>query len=139
MLDANGNTLAGKPHNFFFAWAEQVFMFLLDTAEAFSPEADEKKDSSTPNGASAPGGPVKANKGMILKKSVEYIRYYYVKTLYETRRNSFILLFLVGTFNNSLTLKRPGTGSWRHNLPPRKPVRTEMEAQLPIVARHPHH
>lgn len=54
-------------------------MFLLDTAEAFSPDADEKKDSSTPNGASVPGGPVKANKGMILKKSVEYIRYYYVK------------------------------------------------------------
>lgn len=49
-------------------------MSILDSTEVFLPDADEKKDvtAATPNGA---GGPVKANKGMILRKSVEYIRY----------------------------------------------------------------
>ncbi|GJJ10606.1 hypothetical protein Clacol_004833 [Clathrus columnatus] len=45
---------------------------MTDPAEAFIPDAEDKKDAAN---SAAAGGPVKANKGMILRKSVEYIRY----------------------------------------------------------------
>lgn len=82
-----------------------------ESASATAPSASPTATSPT-NGASqqaANAGGVKANKGMILRKSVEYIRYAFHFT--------FMIRFTLclGTYNNSSQHKVLATGNWKPN------------------------
>ena len=60
---------------------------------------------------------MKANKGIILKKSVEYIRCVFTYSLAKTGAETDLFAGEPDTCNNSSQLKRPGTRSSKPSLP----------------------